>query len=102
MTRSGSHGLRNGTGSHTIRRGTRRHRHDPLGLRHGPLGVRQFLTPRHLTRHHRGLTRDPGLRGLPGGLSRPVVLVRPGRSHRRQREHRARGGLLRRRPLVRG
>ncbi|MFD8257296.1 hypothetical protein, partial [Streptomyces werraensis] len=101
LTRGGNHRLRSRTGSQPVRHGTRRHGRDPLC-------TREFLTARHLTRRHHGglrsrrrhlrgdpLPRGPGLRRLP----RLLVLVRPGR---RQREHRARRGLLRRSPLVRG
>ncbi|MGM7446771.1 hypothetical protein, partial [Streptomyces tunisiensis] len=107
--------MRSRTGSHAVRRGTRSRRNARLGTRkllgprhltrshrRAPLGTRRLLTGRHLTRRHRRRPRDLGLRGLPGGLPRLFVLVRPGRSRRRQREHRAWHGLLRRRPLVRG
>ncbi|WP_206310436.1 hypothetical protein, partial [Streptomyces sp. Akac8] len=109
--RGGSHGLRPRShglrrGRHPVRHGTRSHRSDPLGARH-------VLTARYLTRRHWRLRSRRGhLSGglLPGNLPRDLVLrglarllalilVRPGR---RQREHRARRGLLRRRPLVRG
>ncbi len=116
LTRGGSHGLRPGTtGCAPEPRAAARA--PPRSARHPepperPLGARHVLTARYLTRRHWRLRSRRGHLGgglLPGNLPRDLVLrglarllalilVRPGR----RREHRARRGLLRRRPLVRG